>query len=524
MGGELEFIKAGEVNVKSINKMILAMVVAGIVGGILILLLLSQRVIAKNDQKKLQDYAAAIMNRSDDVVTESNTVLNEAYALKYSPCSEDDLFQLRYMVYKYRYIMDVGRIQNGELLCTAGRGVLPSPIALPETDVQKADGTQLWTAVKGLIDPRIQTDIASRKNVVVFMSPDAFRSFSYPLRGYGAILTSADDQHVFQTFGSKSVTPSRYESSWLAQYRQSYLCSKLYEICIHARLSASGVLQMPTYMISAISLLGAILGGSLTLVFFLLLDINRSISKQLRLAVSHKKLHVNYQPIIYLNDEKIIGVEALARWTDKHGQSVSPDVFIPIAEKQGIIGEITRHITRLSIAEMQSLLLNNPEFYLSINLDISDVLDTDYQAYLNEQVANFNVTPKQIILEITERSTANYTTLAKRLSEFRAQGYRIAIDDFGTGYSNFSYLSSLPFDAIKIDRMFTEAIGTDSVNARMVDLLFTMTAMLNTCVIVEGIETAAQAAYVKEHCTDAVGQGWHFGRPMSATRLKALLS
>lgn len=124
------------------------------------------------------------------------------------------------------------------------------------------------------------------------------------------------------------------------------------------------------------------------------------------------------------------------------------------------------------------------------------------------------------MLEVTERSTAAHAELADKLNALRQEGYRIALDDFGTGYCNLSYLSSLPFDTLKIDKMFTSAIGTGSVNAKIVDLLFNLTTDFNTSVTVEGVETPEQAEYIRQHSPNAAVQGWHFGYPMSAKALQ----
>ncbi|MEE3650351.1 MULTISPECIES: EAL domain-containing protein [unclassified Brenneria] len=505
---------------KSISRTAKVAMIFNIALGALCMLLLGQLVIAEIDQQKLRDYSASLVLRADGVAMQSARAIDEASRLAFDPCTDDDLFHLRFLVYKYRYLLDIGRLHDGKLICTAGRGILPSPLELPASDLVGKSGARLWRAIKGLIDPRMEMDAASQNDVVVFTSPDAFERFSLPIPGYSALITTADDGHIFQTFGAKE-TYSRQGSAWYQQYRLGYQCSQVYNICIYVRLNGSGIFSLPVYISMIVSLLGGLLSGALSLVAILLIERNKSFSKQLYRAVCDKQFHVRFQPIVCLRDNKMIGAEALIRWTNRQGEAIPPDVFIPVAEKMGIIGQITRQVTRMALMDLQDILTASKTFYISINLDISDVLDTDFQSYLDELTQLSGIARQQIMLEVTERSTANHTLMSKRLTELHDAGYRIALDDFGTGYSNLSYLAVMPFDVIKIDRIFTEAIGTDSVNAQMVEYLFNLMAMFDATVVVEGIETAEQAGYVGQHCPHAVGQGWYFGKPVSSADLKA---
>ncbi|PWC22295.1 hypothetical protein DDT52_03320 [Brenneria roseae subsp. roseae] len=505
---------------KSISRTAKVIMVFNIALGALCMLLLCQFVIAKIDQGKLRDYSDSLMLRANNVAMQSERAMNEVRQLSSAPCTDEDLFQLSFLVYKYSYLLDIGRLHDDKLVCSAGRGRLTSAVALPAPDLVGKNKTRLWRAVKGLLDARIATDIASQNDIIVFTSPDAFHSVSLSIPGYSALLTTADDRHIYQSFGVKGEY-SRQSSAWYQQYRLGYQCSKLYNICAYVRLHASGLFSLPFYIGVAIALLGGLLSGALSLTVILLIEQNKSFSKQLQSAVRDKQLYVRYQPLVCLRDDKMVGAEVLVRWINRKGEEIPPDVFIPEAEKLGIIGQITRQVTRMALEEFRDFLIRNKTFHLSINLDISDVLDPDFQPYLAELLQRFGIAREQIMLEITERSTANHTLMSERLTALHDAGYRVALDDFGTGYSNLSYLAVMPFDVIKIDRMFTEAIGTDSVNAQMVDHLFDMMAMFNAMVVVEGIETREQAIYVGEHCTDAIGQGWYFGKPMSGADLKA---
>ncbi len=183
----------------------------------------------------------------------------------------------------------------------------------------------------------------------------------------------------------------------------------------------------------------------------------------------------------------------------------------------GYSAELTRLITRQALCDMQPYLTLTQErpFLLSINLSVSDIVSPDYHRFLQQICDELAIDKTRIMLELTERSSTSHKTLANGLEALRRSGYKVALDDFGTGYSNLDYLSHLPFDMIKIDKIFVGAIGTDSVNAAMADLLFSLIKKLDVPVIIEGVETREQAAYILQQCPSAIMQGWYFSKAVA---------
>jgi sensor c-di-GMP phosphodiesterase-like protein len=129
-----------------------------------------------------------------------------------------------------------------------------------------------------------------------------------------------------------------------------------------------------------------------------------------------------------------------------------------------------------------------------------------------------------VAIEITEGSTASRGVAIETIAHLRHHGHSVHIDDFGTGYSSLSYLHELSVDAIKIDQTFTRAIGTESAVVAILPQILSMAAALDLSVIVEGIETPAQASYFAEFTQPILGQGWLFGRPVPASELMRLLA
>jgi sensor c-di-GMP phosphodiesterase-like protein len=143
---------------------------------------------------------------------------------------------------------------------------------------------------------------------------------------------------------------------------------------------------------------------------------------------------------------------------------------------------------------------------------------------LAQSLDQASVSTESVVIEITESSTALYKAAVETIHQLRRRGHNIHIDDFGTGYSSLSYLHDLSVDAIKIDRSFTQAIGTQAVTVAILPQILEMAKALNLQVIVEGIETNLQATYFSAVALPTLGQGWLFGRPVTADEFHCLLA
>jgi sensor c-di-GMP phosphodiesterase-like protein len=246
--------------------------------------------------------------------------------------------------------------------------------------------------------------------------------------------------------------------------------------------------------------------------------------QQLRRAIRRDELQLVYQPIVDLATRRIVAAEALARWTDEDDFSVPPDVFIKIAEERGIVAEITRLVARHALRDFAETFRAHPDFRVSINVAASDLGDPSFLPMIEHSLQEAGVFPQCLTIEITESSTARYQLAVEAIHQLRRRGHSVHIDDFGTGYSSLSYLHDLSVDAIKIDRSFTQAIGTQAVTVAILPQILTMAEALNLQVIVEGIETDLQANYFAGQAQSIFGQGWLFGRPVTAEQFNRLLA
>jgi sensor c-di-GMP phosphodiesterase-like protein len=233
---------------------------------------------------------------------------------------------------------------------------------------------------------------------------------------------------------------------------------------------------------------------------------------ELKHAIAARQITVFYQPVMDLKSAKCVGAEALARWKNSAGEWVSPDVFIPIAEKAGIIQDLTIAIMRVVVSDLERIHKQAP---ISINLNLSpDDLRNDRVGHELEVLLRAAGLPSNAIkLEITERALVNADSARKVIGELRHRGHEVAVDDFGTGYSSLSYLQSFELDVLKIDKSFVDAIGTGAATSQVIVHVIDMAKSLGLRIVAEGVETERQAQWLIEHEVH-FAQGYLFAKPL----------
>ena len=239
-------------------------------------------------------------------------------------------------------------------------------------------------------------------------------------------------------------------------------------------------------------------------------------AQQLHRAIRQDKLQLVYQPIVEPPTGKYVGAGALARWTDEEGFAIGPDVFVQMAEDRGFVNELTALVVKRALREFAETLRSRPEFQLSVNVTAADLADPEFLPMLEHALNDARVATHSLTIEVTESSTARKQVAKETIRKLRLRGHCVQIDDFGTGYSSLSYLHDLSVDEIKIDKAFTQAIGTKAVIGEILPQILAMAETLDLMVTVEGIETTEQADYFAGLPRPVLGQGWLFGHPVPA--------
>ena len=235
---------------------------------------------------------------------------------------------------------------------------------------------------------------------------------------------------------------------------------------------------------------------------------------QLELALyqsaGNKEMTLHYQPIVDANTGKIIGLEALARWFHPELGQVPPDIFIPIAEKTGIVTDITLCLFEQAVVALKGW---PAHLFLSFNLSVHDVINLNTLSLLKEMLDNHGIAASRVQFEITETTMmSDLEQCSLTTKALQAQGFRVALDDFGSGYSSLSYIHKLAFDNLKIDRSFVENLQHDSRSQGVVKTILELCSSFNVSCTVEGVETQEQKQLLLAlGCTQM--QGYHFYRP-----------
>lgn len=244
------------------------------------------------------------------------------------------------------------------------------------------------------------------------------------------------------------------------------------------------------------------------------------LEQALRNAIITDAIDVHFQPIVRLEEAKVIGFEALARWNDPDLGFVSPAVFVPLAEERGFIDALSEALLRKAA---EAALFWPRELFLSFNLSSAQLMDPGTADNILSILSRVGLDPHRLELEITETAVMTSADTAQRIiSELQSAGVCISLDDFGTGQSSLGRLRDFTFDKVKIDRAFVSRISSDRPSEHIIKAIVAMCEGLDLEVVAEGIEERAEEEKLRAlGC--AMGQGYFYGRPADAAATQRYL-
>ncbi len=244
----------------------------------------------------------------------------------------------------------------------------------------------------------------------------------------------------------------------------------------------------------------------------------------LRGAAQLNQLRLHYQPFVDLQSGCIGGMEALLRWTHPELGAVSPGLFIPLAERSGLIVDIDDWVLRQACRDLshwRSQGITVPT--VSVNLSPTQFRDPALLAKIDAALHEFDVDAHSICLELTEGAVMDDVGRSEKVMRaMKERGLQLSLDDFGTGYSSLSYLKLFPFDKVKIDQSFVRDIASNTQDAVIAKVVISMAHGLGLRVVAEGVETEAQCEFMRANVCDEI-QGYFFSRPVPADAMQALL-
>ncbi len=245
--------------------------------------------------------------------------------------------------------------------------------------------------------------------------------------------------------------------------------------------------------------------------------------QDLKEALLSEQFYLVYQPKVDVN-ERIVGLEALARWHhQKHGL-ISPDEFIPIAEESNLIIDLGKRVVVLTLQQMSAWKIEGvPVPPISVNISGKQLLSRDFVSFIQTQLTAFSIEGRLLEIEITEGVlVSDIDRCIEVMSRLKELGIRISVDDFGTGYSSLSYLKRLPIDVLKIDRMFVEECDSVSEDGKICETIINLAKSLTLDTVAEGIETQLQKEFLlSKGCH--LFQGYLFYKPLTAGSVKSLI-
>ena len=479
----------------------------------------SERQAFKAESTHALGFARDVVQRADETGNQVRAGIGRLVALHTAlPCSPASLDLMREIDLSSSYLQAVGYVEGDRMLCSSIAGPV-DVLALGPPDFTTAGGSSVRRNVSFRFAPGNSFIVVQSGRFAAILhkqlaidtaksEPDvslAVMSLGYPVpviaRGHidpGWVarlgrrreVVFIEDGHIVAV-----VRSARYQSAGIAAVPLHYLQGRSQDVAL--RLVPAGLLA----------------GIALTLAIVYLARQQMALPAAVKVALRRKEFFLEYQPIVELESGRWVGVEALVRWRRPTGEIVLPDLFIPIAEQNGLITRLTQQVLEMVCRDTGPYVAAHPDFHVGVNVAPGDFHAPGFLLSLQATLEAMRAGPGNLILEITERGLLDPLVARETTGTLRRHGFAVAIDDFGTGYSSLSYLESLEIDYLKIDRSFIEAIGTGAPTSQVVQHIIRMAKDLGIRMIAEGIEGQAQADFLRKHGVQ-FGQGWLFGRPM----------
>jgi sensor c-di-GMP phosphodiesterase-like protein len=509
----------------------LLLVVAGLMAvavPVLLALHIAGRQGEDSERARVLGYAQDVLHRSDRAAEQIYVGIERLLrGNPVDPCAESQLAIMRELDLSSSYIQAMGHVVDDRMVCSSlsAQGGTAYPLGKP--DVVTSTGSRV------------------RNQVVFPFAPD--RLFTVIERGgYAAIIhkdlpidVSTDDGDLLVA----TVTPDNRQLrsvrgavkvEWMdalpAGAAQTTFIREGYVVAVarspryatlaiaalpiqymHARTRSVALVLVPTGIVTSALLSWAIL---------FMVRSQLAMPAVLKAALRRREFFLLYQPIVDLRTREWVGAEALIRWRRASGELMRTDLFIEVAENAGLIQRVTEEVFRLLGRDAAKFFARHPQFHLGVNLAATDMHSAATIGLLEKLGRDTGAHAGNLCVEATERGLMDADIARDMVHKLRASGVRVALDDFGTGYSSLSYLETFELDYLKIDKSFVDKIGTEAATSQVVTHIIGMAKGLRLEMIAEGVETEAQAQFLREHGVQ-FAQGWLFGKPMEFRELEA---
>ncbi len=479
-------------------------------------------VIERQHSKQLKELTDVALRRSEVAIDFGSRTLDEVAARGPMSCDSAALQALRLQVYLRSAVKDIRAVnQDGSVICSAYSETLEFDngwVGRPDM-LRTADPHLLLFRVEQIngVALGVLRDLKDKYSLVAILAIDSYAFDIMPaeLRGHSEVLLELSDGLNVGRFATRTKTVFANAAEF-AKASTRYPIRATIRIESAALQSWNSEAYWPTVL----------LAGGLGLAFgFLLTRATRpdGLIADLDRGLAAHEFKPFFQPTFDLRTGAVLGCEVLARWVRADGTVIPPTSFIPLAESTGRIEPMTWQILATALSELYPRLRYNKHFKLSLNVVPRHLLSDGFIGTLRHVVAEAKVSPRQIVLEVTERDEfADLARAASVVNELREYGFRVAIDDVGVGHSGLSLIKGLGADTIKIDKIFVDTITRDSSAVMIVEMLVRLARELKMTVVAEGIETPEQLAALLA-CGVEEGQGYIVSPPLPFDKFDQLV-
>jgi sensor c-di-GMP phosphodiesterase-like protein len=482
-------------------------------------LYLAHRQAEQSVSARTMSFARDVIARSEATADQIATGIKALLAIPaQDPCSAERVTMMRRIDLGSSYIQAIGHIEGNVLVCSS----LASgnePLDLGPVDLVQPNGSKLRRSVELPFAGGMKFLVVEWRGYAAIVHKDLPIDITSDVKDLALASVPLGDLQPLTSRG-------RIDDTWLAAVRVgeartfvdgghvvAVVRSKRYQFGAIAALPVADLEERTRAVAQVLVPLGVVAGLVLAWALMALTRAQLAMPAVIRSALKRREFFMVYQPIVDLQTGRWVGAESLIRWQRPGGQLIRPDVFIPVAEETGLIKRITARVIELVGADAVNFFERWPDFHLSLNLSVADLHDGSTAARLHELAAATGARRGQLLVEATERGLADPKRAGRTIRQLHELGLLVAIDDFGTGYSSLSYLEQLDLDYLKIDRAFVCTIGTGADTRQVVPHIIEMAKSLKLQMIAEGVETEAQAQYLREQGVQ-FAQGWLYAKPM----------
>jgi len=465
--------------------------------------------------RQLHELNEVALRRSEVAVDYSIIALNEVVKRGPMSCNAAALQGVRLLVYQHSAVKDIRAVnEDGSVLCSAYSETLEfdkrwvnRTEMLPARDdaVRLFRVDQFYGVALGVLK-----DVNAKSGVVAILGMNAnlFDIMPTELRDHSEVLLELSDGQVVADYlstGQHSRSPNIISFT---------MASARYPLRTVIRVEAKEFAAWNRESYLPILALAVVLGFAFGMLLASFVLRPKNPIAELDRALAAREFRPYLQPVFNLRTGAIIGCEILARWVRADGTVIPPSRFIPLAESSGRIEPMTWQIVSAALNELRSRLKQDERFQISVNIVPRHIVAPDFVDNLRRIVAGAKVSPRQVVLEITEREELeDLLRAASVIAELRELGFKVAIDDVGVGHSGLSQVQRLGANILKIDKFFVDSIGRDPTANAVVRMLVQLARELKMNVHAEGIETDEQVSALIA-CGVEEGQGYLVSRPL----------